>query len=342
MRKALVLWSVGLVLTGSVVLSDALASRPMRPAQDNARLNPVIELLEQGKPVFGVYAPRNARGRGRGPGRGADGQEAPPATPERTPADLAREAVGYRATDFLFDGSMEGGLERALPAFTAFTAGWTAAGALVAGPTPRLTHPLIVKSPELEPGAAAGIHQQLALGVSGIMFPTVESADQLREALAAMRFESQGGTRPDDALGNAPARWGMSADAYRRKADLWPLEPQGELINWTIIESQAGLDNIREIAAVPGIGVLWPGAGTLRGLFSTTNAAGERVLDEAAWEAAIQKVLAACQEFDIPCGFPAGPDNIEMRMQQGFRVFVMNWGDAGFETIDIGRRVAGR
>jgi len=29
-------------------------------------------------------------------------------------------------------------------------------------------------------------------------------------------------------------------------------------------------------------------------------------------------------------------------MQQGFSVFVMNWGEAGFKTIDIGRKLAGR
>ena len=44
-----------------------------------------------------------------------------------------------------------------------------------------------------------------------------------------------------------------------------------------------------------GIGVLWPGAGTLRQVFSTTNASGQRTLDEAAWEASIQQVLAACE-----------------------------------------------
>jgi 2-keto-3-deoxy-L-rhamnonate aldolase RhmA len=322
MRRILLFAGVGLVVLGGLARAQA---------PDATRLNPVIELLAQGKSVFGVYAPRNPRGRG-----GA------PAASSRTPQELAREAVGYGATDFLFDGSMEGGLERALPAFSAFTEGWAAASALAAGPPPHLTHPLIVKSPELDPGVGADIQRQLALGVSGIMFPQVESAEQLREGLAAMRFRSRGGTRPDDDLGAAPARWGMSADEYRRKADLWPLDPDGELINWTIIESRAGLENLREIAAVPGIGVLWPGAGTLRRVFSTTNAEGERELDEAAWEHAIQQVLAACKEFDIPCGFPAGPDDIEMRMQQGFTVFVMGWGEDGFRTIDIGRRAANR
>ena len=61
------------------------------------------------------------------------------------------------------------------------------------------------------------------------------------------------------------------------------------------------LSFVREIAAVKGIGVLWPGAGTLRGVFSSTNDKGERVLDSAGWENAIQQVLAACKEFHVPC-----------------------------------------
>ena len=118
--------------------------------------------------------------------------------------------------------------------------------------------------------------------------------------------------------------------------------PNGELINWTIVESKKGLENLKEIAAVPGIGVLWPGAGTLRGLFSTTDASGARTVDMAAWEGAIQQVLSACKTNQIACGFPASATDIETRLAQGFTVFVMNWGDAGFETIEAGRRLAGR
>jgi 2-keto-3-deoxy-L-rhamnonate aldolase RhmA len=108
------------------------------------------------------------------------------------------------------------------------------------------------------------------------------------------------------------------------------------------VESKEGLAHVREIAAVKGIGVLWPGAGTLRGVFSTTNAAGERVVDMVAHENAIQQVLAACKEFRVPCGYPANATDIETRMKQGFSVFVMNWGDAGFRAVDIGRKAAGR
>jgi 4-hydroxy-2-oxoheptanedioate aldolase len=201
-----------------------------------------------------------------------------------------------------------------------------------------------VKTAEIAPdpaAAAVNIARQLDAGVSTVVFVSVESAEEVRQGLAAMRFRSKGGTRPD-AVGSAPAYWGMSEQEYRQKADLWPLNPEGELLNWTIVESLEGLENVREIAAVEGIGVLLPGAGTLRGIFSTTDSDGQRVLDAEAWEAAIQKVLAACKEFDVPCGYPANENDIEERMRQGFSVFVMNWGDAGFRTVEIGRKAAGR
>ena len=267
------------------------------------RLNPIIRLLEQRQPVMGLYAPSNFR-----------------------------DAVGYRSADFFFNGSMEYDFERTFPTFAAYARALGAEHHRV---------PMIVKIHEIAPDpelAALRIGQQLDLGVSGVSFVTVESADEVRRGLAAMRFKSNGGTRPDS-VGSAPAHWGLSEKEYRRKADLWPLNPDGELISWVIVESHAGLRNVREIAAVKGIGVLWPGAGTLRQVFSTPDAAGRAVVDEVAWEGAIQKVLAACKEFNVPCGIPSNPDQIERRMQQGFSVFLMSWGESGFQTIEIGRKL---
>jgi 4-hydroxy-2-oxoheptanedioate aldolase len=188
---------------------------------------------------------------------------------------------------------------------------------------------------------AERIAKQLDLGVSGIVLVDIKNAAEAKAGIAAMRFKSKGGTRPDN-VGNAPAAWGMSEKEYKEKADVWPLNPQGELVNFTIVESKEGLANVREIAAVPGIGVLFPGAGTLRGVFSTTDSTGRRIPDTAAWEAAIQQVLAACKEFKVACGYPATEADIETRMKQGFSVFIIGWGEAGFRAVDIGRKAAGR
>jgi 4-hydroxy-2-oxoheptanedioate aldolase len=292
----------------------------------------VIALVAAKQPVFGLYAPSARQGGGR---RGAAPATPPPAP--KTPADLARETIAYAHSDFVFDGTMERGVDRGLPAFTEYVAAMRAAGANAS------THPIIVKAQKItnEAETTASISSQLNAGASGIMFVDVQSADEVRRGLAAMRFRSQGGTRPDD-VGGAPGYWGLSEAEYRQKADLWPLGPDGELVNWTIVESREGLARVREIAAVPGIGVLWPGAGTLRGLFTTTGPDGQRVFDADGWEAAIQQVLAACKEFNVACGYPANENDIETRLQQGFSVFVMGWGEAGFRTVDAGRRAAGR
>lgn len=330
----------GMLMSAAVIA----AAGTLATAQAPKRFNPMVELLAAKKPVFGLYAPSNRRF-GGGPG-GPGGAAAPPAAaaPAKTPAELAKEAVMFANSDFIFDGSMEGDFERALPPFTALMNGMTAAGILIKSPQPHLSHSVVVKTHEIAENpakAAENIGKQLNLGVTGIMFVGVESAEEVKQGLAAMRFKSKGGTRSED-VGSAPAFWGMSEKEYKDKADLWPLNPNGELVNWTIVESKAGLDHVREIAAVKGIGVLWPGAGTLRGLFSTQQPDGTRKLDEAAWEASIQKVLAACKEFNVPCGYPATPNDIEMRMKQGFSVFVMNWGDPGFKAIEIGKKAAGR
>ena len=301
------------------------------------RLNPVIGLLEQKKPVFGLYAPSNRR---------FPGAQPPVADmPPKTPAELAKDALGYSNSDFVFDGSMEGSFERGFGPYSEFVKGLAQGGGIFTKmPVHRLHHPLVVKAPEIAPDpvkVGQQIGQQLNLGVSGVMFVSVESADEVKQGLAAMRFKSKGGTRGED-VGSAPAVWGLSEADYKSKADLWPLNPDGELINWTIVESKPGLAKVREIAAVKGIGVLWPGAGTLRQVFTETDASGQKKFDEAGWEAAIQQVLAACKEFNVPCGYPANEKDIEMRMKQGFSVFVMNWGDAGFRTVDLGRKLSGR
>lgn len=295
--------------------------------QESERINPMIVLHEQGQPVFGVYAPH------------ANHMPAGETVEAKPMRQIAEEAIAYTDADYLFDGSMEdSGVDAGIAHFQEFMTAMHAAGATAK------THPLVIKMEKVseDPYSAAHIGQQLNTGVSGIMFVQVESAEELERGLGAMRFVTAGGTRMENDLGMAPEYWGLSEKEYLQAADLWPLNPEGELISWVIIESLEGLENVREIAAVPGIGVLWPGAGTLRGVFSTENENGERVVDEEAWENAIQTVLSACNEFNLACGIPASPDNIEMRMAQGFDVFVMGWGDSGFETVRAGKKLASR
>lgn len=306
--------------------------------QGTPHLNPMIDLLAAHKPVFGLYAPSNRRAPTR------PGALAPAPAATKSPAELAVEAMGQPASDYIFDGVMEHDFDGGYATFSQFVAGAKGAGLLQTTPVKRLRYPLVVKTPEIAPDPAKArerIAKQLDLGVSTIVFVGAESAKEVEEGLKMMRYKSHGGTRPES-VGDAPALWGMSEQEYREKADLWPLNPKGELVNWTIVESKEGLAHVREIAAVKGISVLFPGAGTLRGVFSSTDANGKRVTDEVAWEGAIQQVLAACKEFKVACGYPANLGDVEMRMKQGFSVFVIGWGDNGFKTVELGRKLAGR
>lgn len=147
-----------------------------------------------------------------------------------------------------------------------------------------------------------------------------------------MRFRANGGTRPDD-VGSAPAHWGLTEAQYKEKADVWPLNPNGELVAWVIIETREALANLDAIASEKGVSALIVGAGTLRGVFSG---------DPAGAEAATQQILAACRKHSLACGYPTNARDIEARTLEGFRIHVLQqWGEGAFQTVEIGRRAGG-
>ena len=329
-----------------LALAAAAATLAARPAQAPTHLNPMIDLHVARKPVLGLYAPANPRQRPGAAGQPtAQPAASTPAPTPKTPAQLAGDAMAYPAADFIFDGSMEHDFDRGYATFVEFMRGVATAGSVAPGATPRLRRPIVVKMARIEDATQARerVARQLALGVSTVVFVGVEGADELKTGISAMRFAAKGGTRPAD-VGTAPAFWGVNEATYRAKADLWPLDPKGELTAWAVVESKAGLERVREIAAVKGLAVLFPGAGTLRGVFTTVDSAsGQRTLDAAAWEASIQRVLAACKEFQVPCGYPANdPQQVEERMKQGFSVFIAAWGENGFKAVEYGKQAAGR
>jgi 4-hydroxy-2-oxoheptanedioate aldolase len=343
--------AVGLV--GGALLSVSLAGRQA------THLNPMVDLLSARKAIFGVGVPSAGRGGGGRGNRGAarGGAAATPAptpapapAPTRTPADLAKDALAHPEADYFFTASMERNIDGGAAAMTALQDALAGIGNVRRAPSPRLLVPINSKAPNISradmPADPAryvtNISRQLNAGVSSLAFVEVDNAEELRLGIAAMRFASKGGTRPED-VGNAPKYWGLTEAEYRRKADVWPLNPDGELVVWAIVETKEGLANVREIAQVKGLSVLVPGAGTLGGVFSTTNAEGRRVRDDVAWEAAIQQVLAACKEFKLACGYPVSEADIETRMQQGFNVGILqSFNESAFRAVAKGRQISGR
>jgi len=303
--------------------------------QGPQRINPMVALHERGLPVFGVTHPPIVAG-GRGPGGAASANAVAPA-PLPSLADAARETLAYRFSDFAYDNYSSANADR----FRGYMEAMIAAGGSAREHAFISKVPIIRRDPAV---ATARIVEQLNAGHVGVMLQEVETADEVRAGLAAMRFTSRGGTRPESGIGLAAAYWKLTEAEYRQKADPWPLNRDGELVLWAIVESKAGIANIREIAQVPGLTVIVVGAGTLGGVFSSTGADGQRVRDQAGFDAGVSAILSACKEFKVACSYPANnPQEIEALMARGFTVFTMQRRDAAaFDAITAGRKLAGR
>ena len=187
--------------------------------------------------------------------------------------------------------------------------------------------------------------QVLDVGVFGIFFPAVHTREQAELAVRATRYPQYNGAPDFEPAGlrgrnpsNAAWYWGVSD--YHAKADVWPLDPQGELLAMMFIESAEGAENIDEIITVPGLGGIFIGPSDLSTSMGYSSPAAPQV------EEAIQRVLQACLANDVPCAITTGAGSVQDRIEQGFS-FVTVGADGGLNSnaanaLQIGREAAGR
>jgi 4-hydroxy-2-oxoheptanedioate aldolase len=217
---------------------------------------------------------------------------------------------------------------------------------LAAGGSAR-THPFVAKVPIVSRNPESATQQiiaQINEGQMVIEMQQVETTEEVDQAIAAMRFVSKGGRRAESGFENAAAYWGLTPAQYIQKADVWPINPNGELLISVIIESRAGAANARAIAGHPGVAIVTVGAGTMGGVFTTMNDQGQRARDQAGFDAAVAQVLAACKEFKKSCAYPAdNSTQVETLMKAGWEFFIMQRRDqAAFDAIVTGRKLGGR
>ncbi|MEX2132450.1 MAG: aldolase/citrate lyase family protein [Pseudohongiellaceae bacterium] len=187
--------------------------------------------------------------------------------------------------------------------------------------------------------------QVLDVGVFGVMYPSIGNRQQAEMAVRATRYPQLLGAddfRPEGLRGRNPtnAQWYWGIDDYFSKADVWPLDRNGELLAILQIESPEGVANIEEIMSVPGIGVIFIGPSDL------STSMGYASPNAAEVEAAIQTVLASCLVHDIPCAITTTQGSVEQRIREGFR-FVTVGADGGLSTgtanaLRLGREAADR
>ena len=266
------------------------------PALSPAHLNPAIAKLASGKTVYGVLT-----------------------------QDLSREnarILGRRDTDFVYVDMEHSPLN--MDALANFVAAMNDKAYTVKnGAQPRAA--IIARMPAYaEENAAWQVKQALDIGVMGFVFNTVETREQAELAVKSMRYppwKAFPNTHkgPAGVRGWSPAAavwaWGIETEEYRRRADVWPLNPEGDLMAIMIIETQTGVKNADAIAQVPGVTALSAAAGgDLSSSYGVPTAAPEI-------ESARQTILQACLKHKVLCWITAtGKPDEERRLKEGWRM----------------------
>jgi 4-hydroxy-2-oxoheptanedioate aldolase len=148
----------------------------------------------------------------------------------------------------------------------------------------------------------------LERGAMGIIVPQVENAAQALKIVQAVRFPQRKESAYPAPVGRrsfagAPRTWGLSVLDYVGVADVWPLNPDGELFVMPMIENGTGVANVGEILDVPGVGGVLIGPNDLAmGLGEGPWHTDGQPLHPPDTVAAIQTVAEACVARNKACG----------------------------------------
>ena len=187
--------------------------------------------------------------------------------------------------------------------------------------------------------------QALDLGAYGIVWPHVSTAEQAYNAVASCRYprlKTAPLYQPSGLRGDGPAAasryWGLTQQEYYAKADVWPLNPQGEILVVLMIEDTAGIANLKEMLRnVPGIGVILIGEGDL-----SQELGYPRQYEHPAVVEAMTEIIRICREHNVPVGHPhVDAANAERILAAGYR-FLMAAPTRSFAGLEKARALAGR
>jgi 4-hydroxy-2-oxoheptanedioate aldolase len=262
--------------------------------QKPVHLNPVIAKLAEGKTVYGLIT--------------GDLSVAYAREVARAPVDFIYADMEHNPLDF--------------PGLHLFLMGMTDRAMVLKKGNLQSNVALFARFPPEADQSQWVVKQALDIGLHGFIFNGVDTREQALVAVKSMRYPQLKGStyyEPNGTRGagsaNATWIWGISGEEYDRHADLWPLNPEGDLLAIVMIESVEGLQNLNAIASTPGVGALFVGAAN-----DLTRSMGVRP-GSLEVEAGLQKILGACKAQKIACGITANsPNDLVKRVKEGWRI----------------------
>jgi 4-hydroxy-2-oxoheptanedioate aldolase len=277
------------VLTAMLFTSGLLVSQ-----QKPLHLNPVIAKLSEGKTVYGLIT--------------GDLSLAYAREVARSPVDFIYADMEHNPLDF--------------PGLHMFLMGMSDKALVLRKGNLQPNVALFARFPPEADQSQWVVKQALDIGLHGVIFNGVDTREQALIAVKSMRYPQlkgskyyePNGTRGASA-GNATWIWGIGGEEYDRRADLWPLNPEGDLLAIVMIESEEGLKNLDPISSTPGVGALFVGAAN-----DLTRSMGVRPGSPEV-EAGLQRVLAACKARKIGCGITANSaKDVVRRVTEGWNI----------------------
>ncbi len=187
--------------------------------------------------------------------------------------------------------------------------------------------------------------QALDSGVYGVVWPHVSTAEEAYNAVAACRYPrlpDKPNFEPQGIRGDGPTRacryWGLTNQEYYKRADVWPLDPNGEILVVIQIEDTKGIDNLEDMLKnVPGIGVILIGEGDLG-----QELGYPREYDHPELLKAMAEVVKICKDNNVVVGHPhANPGNMQRIMDEGYR-FIMSGPTRSYAGLEKGLGLTGR
>ena len=167
-----------------------------------------------------------------------------------------------------------------------------------------LPAPVFARVPAVELWTAKRVLDQ---GVTGVIFPFVSTSELARTAVAACKYPPAGSR--GSGAGLATATWPDTGNYYD-SAD-------ANVLVIAMIEEARAVQNIDEIAATPGLDVLFIGTSDLSFSLGLRGKQDQPVLDEA-----IGKVVAAARKHGKFLGRPAAnAEQLMKHREQGFQCF---------------------
>jgi len=283
------------------------------------RINKCIELLEQGQPIY--YA--------SGYGGYDEGLKM-----AKTWADYIDYNMEHQPLDF--------GLLRE------FMRGLVDGGPTPSGhrtPTVIVVLPLLGLDEETVKSGGWMVQQALAQGAHGVHLCRARDAEAVKRFVQAARFPIH--TQAEDRLGEglrgfgshkfAATIWGIDETEYLKRADVWPLNPEGEIMLGIKIEDQLALANTEQSVAVPGIAFAEHGPRDMGLSYGYLEGRADPPVPVEV-DAAGRRVLAACQANGISFLDNVLPDNVAERLDSG----VMIGAGRRQDSAEVGRKHTGR